>query len=302
MLYYYMTGARHAPSRRALAAFLCLASAGCSKPPLSYTLPAGTVDARPVSPFGPLRPKGYLALFDPAKGRPVQVFADEAIGGHVADFVDYNLVPTHWADWLFFYPPAGRGPGPGLCRSKAYLANSRSDDKGNAPGVKGRWQPDVYAVAGSVAPLPRPWPAGYQARLEAACAERRDMGSWYGAPPGKAYSAARMADSVVAAARRPGALPFRLACRPFPPDMREAPLCAADVRKTVAAADPRAIVWVTECHEETKLPCLAVGLAQHPEHAGSAAEDQWTLNVQYRGDSELRIERVDVDDTHIIFE
>jgi hypothetical protein len=84
--------------------------------------------------------------------------------------------------------------------------------------------------------------------------------------------------------------------------MPEPPRCGGQVRSVVAAADPRAIVWVRECDGETKLPCLAVGLAQKPDRGVDAAEDQWTLSVQYRVDGGISIDRVDVDDTRIIFE
>jgi hypothetical protein len=160
----------------------------------------------------------------------------------------------------------------------------------------------VFAVAGSVAPLPHPSPPGYAGRLDAACRARLDMGLWYEAPAGKAYEAARLADAVVASARRSGALPFELRCRPFPSGVPEPPRCMGDVRKTVASIHPRAIVQVEDCLEKTQLPCLTVGIAMSPERGQAAAENQWMLSIQYRGGDQPRIVQVDVDDAYINFE
>jgi hypothetical protein len=286
----------------------CLAAAACqsgSAEPV-YTLPAGTVDARPVLALGPpdrdVRPELRGLISDPAKGRPVQVYADETIGGHVADFVAYHQVRGYSARFLYFYPAAAAGAGPGLCRSRVYRANGLVDDKDDTPGLRGSWEPDAYAVAGSVAPLARPWPANYSARLEAACAARRDMGYWYRAPPGKAYLSARLADSVIASAGRRGALPFRLSCRPFPPDMAKQPRCWGSVRKDVAAMNPRAILSVYECPGPARPPCLAINLPKFPERSRGDAEEEelWTLNVEYRDEGELRIDKVVVADDKLI--
>ncbi|MEO7177446.1 MAG: hypothetical protein ABIW83_01245 [Allosphingosinicella sp.] len=122
------------------------------------------------------------------------------------------------------------------------------------------------------------------------------MDSWFAASASEAYFAARLADAVVASARAKGALPFELACRPHKATAEPAG-CSIGVRTIVAAANPRAIGRVTGCEEKTKLPCLAVGLAQRSGQGLSAAEAvQWNLNVQYQSGNELRIERVDVDD------
>ena len=127
------------------------------------------------------------------------------------------------------------------------------------------------------------------------------MAVWFSADPKTAITAARLADMIVKAARQPESMPFALSCRPFPPDFHQVPLCQADVRQTVASINPRAIVRVDECFEIKGRPCLAVSIAKFPEEPSSADEEQWTLNVQYN-DSNLRIVRVDVDDTQIIVE
>ncbi len=298
-----MNFARRSASGSFLATSLCAVAAGCSGPPPAYTSPAGTVDERPVpafgEPFQDMPPEFDGSPFDPNEGLGVQGFADRRIGSRVADFAVHHIVLSVFhGDLHFFFPAARRGPGPGMCRARKF----RADGETGAP-PRGKWQSDVFAVAGSVAPLPEPRPAGYARRLEAACGSRRDMGLWFpAASPEAAYRAARLADSVVAWARRSGSLPFELACRPYPSDIAEKPRCADDVRKVVAAADPRAIVQVEECREERRTPCLAVALAHSPERGMSAAEDQWVLNIVYRAGPELEIERVDVDDDHIIFE
>jgi hypothetical protein len=69
-----------------LAAGACLAAAGRSDPPIRYTMPAGTLDSPPVTSFDGTTGKlpGHLRMpLDPAKGRPVQVFADELVGGRI---------------------------------------------------------------------------------------------------------------------------------------------------------------------------------------------------------------------------
>ncbi|HEU0098473.1 MAG TPA: hypothetical protein VFQ67_06820 [Allosphingosinicella sp.] len=299
----YRPGSASAEIAGALAGFLALAAAGCSRPPDPHTLPAGAVDARPVSPFGDIHqnmpPQLDGSPFDPNEGLGVQGFADRRIGRRVANFAVHSIVYSHFVGELhFFYPAARTGPGPGMCRAAVYSAQGET-----ATPPRGQWQGAVFAVAGSVAPLPEPWPAGYGERLEAACKARRDIGLWFRAPSAaQAYLAARLADSVVASARASGALPFQLACRPYPPDTPERPRCARDVRSAVAGANPRAIVRVEACREGTRQPCLAIGLAMSPERGLDAAEDQWLLNVRYRGGPEPRISRVEVDDDRIIFE
>ena len=281
---------------RRLAARLGLAVAGCSGPPLSYSLPAGTVDARPASYPGDnfQNPPPWLigSVWDPNKGLGVQGFADKLIGAHVADFAVHHVVNDREMGRLhFFYPAARSGPGPGLCRARVY-----SGFRYGEASPRGSWQGEVFAVAGSVAPLPRLWPAGYRERLNSACRARRDMGRWFRAPVGQAYVAARLADAVVASARRKGPIPFELVCRPYTGTAQPAP-CHDGVRKIVAAVDPRAIVQVAQCGEKTKLPCLSVGLAQGTGR-GRAAK-QWRLDVQYRDKGGMRIVRVDVDDIQL---
>jgi hypothetical protein len=308
MLHYHMAGRLFVSARSgllpALTAAFCLAAAGCSEPPIRYTMPAGTLDPPPVtrldSRAGKL-PEQLRMLLDPAKGRTVQAFADEVTGGRVADFVAYHEVRGQWARFLSFYPEATVGPGPGLCRSRVYVPYD-SEDKTNASRIKGSWGQDVYAVAGSVAPLPEPSPPGYVERLRAVCRARRDMGLWYSASPRQAYAGARLADAVVASAKGKGALPFKLACRPFPAGSQGTSRCAKHVRKIVAEADPRAIVQVTDCRERSKLPCLAVHIGKRPGERGPTAGDRWMLSVQYRDQGKLSISRVEVSDFVIDFE
>lgn len=278
---------------------------GCSPPDLPYSAAAGAIDARPVSAFGKpyefFPPEPGESLFDPLKGRSVQAAADALIGAHVAEFAAHHFILGHWAKFHYFYPAATSGPGPGLCRARVYLANGGAADDPGKPS--GSWQPDVFAVAGSVAPLPRPWPRGYRERLEAACRARRDMGFWYRAEPDQAYPAARLADAVIAAAGRKGAMPFRLSCRPWPAAATpERARCAEAVRKIVASINPRAIVQVGPCLEKPRPDCLAVAMAKFPERSSSIEEEQWTLNIRRRDEGGLRILSVEVEDTVIIVE
>lgn len=284
---------------RCLIGLAGLALAGCAPPNLSYSAPAGTVDGRPVSPF----PESREPLLRKVMGLPprpveilgVQAFADRLIGAHVADFAVHHRVLGHWTEFLYFYPLATSGPGPGLCRARVYVANGRAGDDPAKPG--GSWQSDVFAVAGSVAPLPEPWPPGYRERLEAACRARRDMGHWYRAEKDRAYLGARLADAVVVAARRKGALPFRLSCPRLRDDTR--PKCADDVRKVVASINPRAIAQVGSCFDEPGADCVAVGMAKFPGPS-SIDEEQWILHIRHR--NALRIESVAVHDVTIHFE
>lgn len=292
--------------------FGCLGFGACSPPngassALNYSLASGTIDGTPTSPFGDLLadypPELDGSPHDYSEGKGVQAFADSMIGKHVADFVlhhaDFSLVSS--SEFHFFYPSARSGPAPGMCRSRIYSVVNGRYDKPETPGrPAGEWQDDVFAVAGSVAPLPQPKTQEYATRLNAACQARRDMATWFSAEPTVAVTAARLADLVVAAARSPGPIPFALSCRPFRADMHEVPRCQPNVRKTVASINPRGIVQVDECFEILQRPCLAVSIAKFPDRASLADEEQWTLNVQYQDDAGLSIARVDVDDTQII--
>lgn len=96
---------------------------------------------------------------------------------------------------------------------------------------------------------------------EASCRQRRDMDMWFSADPRQAHLGARLADAVVAAARRQGSLPFRLRCTPYPADIPYWPQCALDVPRTTASIDPRAILEIRECHEKPGPECISVQLA-----------------------------------------
>lgn len=292
--------------------FSCLGFGACSpqdgaSSQLGYSLAPGTVDNTPISPFGDLLadhpPEMDGSPYDFSEGRGVQVFADDMIGKRVAEFVlmDRSFSFLSSSEFHAFYPAAQGGPAPGMCRGRVYSVMNGRFDKATAPkSAAGGWQDDIFAVAGSVAPLPHPPARAYSARLSAACGQRRDMPIWFSAEPGIAVVAARLADLVVVAARRPGPIPFELSCRPYPADMHEVPRCRANVRRTVASINPRAITKVDECFEIKQRPCLAVSIAKFPDQASLADEEQWTLNVQYKNASELNIARVDVDDTQII--
>lgn len=294
----------------------CIGLGACSPPDrtlstLSYSLAPGTVDSTPTSAFAdlltdyPPEPNGSPHNFSEGKG--VQAFADGLIGKHVANFVSQNVVYSFLSgrEFHYFYPLAGIGPVAGICRSRVYSVirdlDRRVDRSAPSASAAGEWQNDLFAVAGSVAPLPRT-SREYTARLNAACRARRDMAIWFSAEPKDAVTAARLADLIVAAARRPGPIPFALSCRPYPADIREEPRCQANVRYTVASINPRAIVRVDDCFEILQRPCLAVLLAKFPDQPSLAEEEQWTLNVQYQDAAGLKIARVDVDDTQIIVE
>lgn len=283
------------------------ASVSCSPEATTahYTLPAGIVDNEPKSAFGnsfsdfPPEPDG--SPFDPLAGRSVQDFADSLIDRRVATFVTYDsdFSMLSGAEFHYFFPVAKAAPGFGLCQSRVY-AVTISPSGQNPEVLDTEWQSDVYAVAGSVAPFSAP-KADYRDRLNDACEARRDMGLWFRAELADAYTAARLVDLIVAAARKPGSLPFPVACGPFPPDMPARPGCSDDVRSVVASINPRAIVQVDSCDESTS-GCLAVGLAKEPQEAATRRQEQWTLEAYFRADPVFRIDEVVVHDTQIIIE
>jgi hypothetical protein len=285
----------------------CLAPASCSQgnAPEWYTMPAGAIDTEPRSPFGnrfaDFPPEADGSPYDPSQGRGVQAFADDLIGAQVATFVAQNLEYSALSGREFhsFFPPANAGPGFGLCRAKVYTVTV-SGGQTDAQQVRGEWQGEVFAVAGSVAPLGEKEPTDYRARLDRACRERRDMGSWYRADHSGAYLAARLADLIVAAAREAGPLPFRLGCRAFPADVRGKALCTDDVRKVAATIDPRAIVRVDSCSSPVA-DCLEIGLAKNPK-GEMTIEDRWTLEVHFSEQPSLRIANVVVHDTQVLIE
>lgn len=292
--------------RLAMSVIVLLASVACSRStPEVYTQPAGAVDGNPILTFGDPAADDPPSLNDePSTALDVQAFADEMIGARVHDFVVHRVVhPRSGGGIDYFYGPGQAGPGPGTCQARVYRVLSGDPTPAARPALRGEWSDNVYSVAGSVAPLPEPSPSGYRERLDAACKARRDMAAWFYSKPGTAYIGARLADLVVATARRAGALPFELECTPFPPDVAESPACAADVRRTVASMDPRAIMMVEDCLGHPLEPgCLKIVLAQMPARGSSAEEYQWSLEVRHRDDGRLRIEAVDVGDHYVTFD
>jgi hypothetical protein len=227
------------------------------------------------------------------------------LGKRVAHFVAHQWHPLRSGTTLnSFFPPARAGPGAGLCMARRYVASGELV-RGVPRGVSdGQWEADVYAVAGSVAPLAEPWPQKYRDRLEAACAGRRDQHMWFSSAPQSAYLAARLADAVVASARRPGELPFELICQSFPPDMPLLPRCAQDVRTSVSSIDPRAMISVSECDGEPASRCIAVELAQSPgkESDREHITGRWGLNIYFRDPNDPGIARVELADDQVIID
>lgn len=289
----------------------CLTMTGCEKAsaPLVYSSPAGAIDRKPTHPWGEERypdmpPEPDGGRFDPTGGKGVQGFADYLIGERVASFVALrHSLGRNGPDYNGFFPAAEAGPGPGICRARHFAVPSMFSASARrvVKAGDGEWLPDVYAVAGSVAPLSEPWPDGYKSDLNRACQQRRDMDMWFSAEPHDAYRGAQLADAVIVAARRQDRLPFALSCTPFPPDMQWKPQCQDDVRKSVASIDPRAIIEVRPCDNPAKGKCLAVILAKKPER-DTDIEDRWSLDISFRGDGALRIESVEVGDDQIIFD
>lgn len=304
---------RSAPALLALLGLSTCAPQAKPSMPAPFSSSAGTIDKAPVSAFGDrptfLPPEPDGSPYDPWEGLGLQKFADTMIGAHLADFVAHDVVHRHLGgggEYHRFFPVAHGGPGSGLCQARAFLVmrdRSGPREREDRPvGKDGAWTRDVFAVAGSVAPLPDAVPIGYTARLNDACAARRDMAVWFPAEPRDAAVAARVADAVVTAARRPGPLPFTLTCRPYPAGVQAVPGCSKDVRRTVAAIEPRAVVEVGECFDTTQRPCIVVALAQRPDDTSTAGELQWTLTVTYGNDGSLQIGKVNVEDTQRIVE
>lgn len=287
----------------------CLMLAGCEQarqPTLSYTSPPGSVDVRPDPlwgepyPYMPPEPDGRS--FDPTHGRGTQKYADRLIGRRIADFVahrwDMLRSGTEISD---FFPAAQAGPGPGMCEARRYQITGGISRSRVVRTSDGQWLPPVYAVAGSLAPVPEARAKGYGRRLEQACRERTEMEMWFSAEPDRAYLGAHLADAVVAAARQQGSLPFRLRCTPYPPDVHYKPQCAADVRRTSASINPRAILEVRECYDKLTSDCVSVEIAKVPERS-TTIEERWTLDITFDRTDGLRIEEVDLADTQLIIE
>jgi hypothetical protein len=307
-----VTTGRMAGKERDFAAALigaCLMLAGCGRapPPPSYTSPPASLDARPNPLWGvfypdmPPEPDGRP--FDPTGGLGIQVFADRLAGRRVADFVAHRWDMLRSGVGINdFYPAARAGPGPGLCVARRFQITGGVSPSGVVGTSGGQWLPPVYIVAGSVAPVPQAQSPDYRRRLEQACAQRRDLDMGFrAAAPDQAYLGARLADAVIAAARQQGRLPFALRCTPFLPDMPEQPLCAADVRKSAASIDPRAILEIGSCYERPEPDCVRVELAKAPRRS-AAIGDRWTLEISFDRDEDFRIRKVDLADTLIIFD
>lgn len=277
--------------------------ANCREQPLSYSSAPGFIDREPDTFWGAnypdIPPDGDGRPFDPTGGLGVQKFADQLIGKRIATFAGHRWDALRSGVTVddFFTPPEA-GPGPGICTSRRFEISSR--DGGTArrevAAGDGAWLGNVYAIAGSVAPLPSPRP-GYDAHLLEACRKRSDMDMWYSAPPGHAYLAARLADAVIASARQRGVLPFALRCRPYLDAGTEKPQCEADVRGSVASINPRAILAVDDCFDAQSANCLAIQFPKTPERS-TKIEDRWTLNLYLEKDGRT-IQKVDVEDTQL---
>ncbi|GGC01980.1 hypothetical protein GCM10011494_20620 [Novosphingobium endophyticum] len=200
-----------------------------------------------------------------------------------------------------FFPVARAGVDPGMCQTRPFYVILRWG-KREEEVVRIGWRETLNGVAGSVAPMPKPWPNAYRIRLTEACAARRDLGWWFLAEPSEAYLAARLADSVVASARRQGELPFTLTCEPFPRGELSRPLCEQDVRRTVSDINPRAIMRVSNCTASKPRECMEIAVAKDP--AGSEVDtNQWGLQITFvQNDHALEINQVDVSDTQLIIE
>jgi len=296
---------------RLAAALLGVSStvAGCGQangPPLSYTVPAGSIDERPDPLWGdpypdtPPAPDGRP--FDPTKGLGIQLYADRLIGRRVAHFVGHRWdVLRSGAEINEFYPAARAGPGPGMCETRGLQVTGGFFGSRLVKTSAGKWLEPVYTVAGSLPPVSAAGANDYRGHLEQACRRRTDMDMWFSAEPGRAYLAARLADAVVAAARKRAKLPFRLHCRPYPPDIHDRPQCAKDVRAITASIKSRAILQVGECYEEPRPDCVSVDLAKVPERS-TRIEDRWTLDIEFDQKGSLTITDVALSDTRIIID
>ena len=299
---------------RVAAAFIgvCLTVAGCGQadqPALSYTSQPGSIDRRPDPLWGetsyhrlPMPMPEELQFFHPTRGLGIQEFADQLIGRRIAQFVGHRWDQLRTGLKINdFYPGAMAGPGPGMCKARRFQITGGFFGSRLMRTSEGEWLSPVYAVAGSLAPVPEERARDYGRRLEQACGQRTDMDMWFSAEPERAYLGARLADAVVAAARQQSRLRFRLRCEPYPPDIHRQPQCAADVRRTTASMNPRAILEVGECHDEPGPDCVSVQLAKVPRRS-TRIEDRWTLEIRFDQNDGLAIRDVELADTHIIFE
>jgi hypothetical protein len=284
-------------------ACVCMLLASCRDQPLSYSSPPGAVDQRPDTfwgrPYPHIPPEVDGRPFDPTRGLGVQKFADRLIGARIATFVGHRWAPLHAGPIVNdFLTPAELGPGPGTCRAHRFEIMS---DYSKVKASDGKWSGSAYAVAGSVAPMPEPWGVDYKARLLQACRNRSDMDMWYWAEPRQAYLAARLADAIIATARQPGEMPFDLRCTPYAaPRFGQKPQCAADVRKSVASINSRAIISVDDCLKENALSCLKIQFPKETERLTKIV-DRWTFNVHFE-DRGNQIRKVEVQDTQLIID
>ncbi|MFC4254957.1 hypothetical protein GRI97_05940 [Altererythrobacter xixiisoli] len=278
--------------------------AGCGEQQLSYSSAPGFIDLKPDNLWGPQYPysppESDGRPFDPTGGIGVQKFADQLIGKRIATFVGHGWDSLRsGVNVNDFFTPPEPGPGTGICMARRFQIGSTSEGGGEVKAADGEWRDNVYAIAGSVAPVPGPPSSDYKSRLLQACRKRSDMDMWYSAKSGQAYLAARLADAVIATARQPLGLPFELRCTPYPSSEREKPLCQADVRKSVASINPRAIIEVGDCFDAKFPNCLSIQFPKMPERS-TQIEDRWTLNVHFKDNG--IIESVAVEDTRLIID
>ncbi|WP_157088982.1 hypothetical protein [Novosphingobium capsulatum] len=253
--------------------------AGCQRqeqPPamLSYSMEAGYIDPYPNTVLvfytgSPARVTAYHAPdMQSLRGSP------RLIAERVRMFVPHSedLLESGIYRNVFFSRPHA-GPGPGICVAQRYDVDFYGQAKSSTIS-----QTTVYAVVGSVAPLSKPATDAYKARLEQACLSRTDLDAWFQAKPEQAYPAVRLADAIVASARKPGPIPFKLECEPT--TRFKSPQCTANVRGDLAAVNSRRIVSVSECKKFNDLKCLTIDFEK--DHAKYPIPEQtWSVDIYY---------------------
>lgn len=258
---------------------LLLLLAGCQRqeqPPatLSYSMEAGYIDPYPntMLVFYPRTPARVTVYHAPdmksLRGSP------RLIAERVKMFVPHSedLLKSGIYRNVFFSRPHP-GPGPGTCIAQRYGVDFFGQAKPSTIT-----QTAVYAVVGSVAPLSKPATDAYKARLEQACLSRTDLDAWFHVKPEQAYPAVRLADAIVASARKPGPIPFKLECEP--PTRFKSPQCTANVRGDLAAVNARRILSVSECKNSKSLKCLRIDFEK--DHAKYPIPGEiWRIDIYY---------------------
>ena len=299
---------------------------GCKKSPdtpLPYSMPAGELDRFPKSPY-------FYGGFDTAISefdadiiiltpKYLDALASKLIGESISGFVSYSDGSSALSnyEWKSFYKEPKPSEIAGICEVDVFTISSFGKGVHNQASHKGEWSGKHYAIVGSIAPMPKPWPAEYNDKFAKACRARSDTWSWFEADNILTMAGdLRLLDQAVFAAKSDGMLPFPVTCKSFrggQPEKQEdadaAAKCAGRVRYSLASIDPRAVTprQIAASHQQKGDGQTIVDVSKEPKNPQTPWEEElWTVRINWSksGGRDVRpiIASLEITDSEVIID